>query len=73
MPKDYTVTEQTRETNVNASTQRVERGWRVYYRDEQTGAISDVFVGESVYTPEGVDTLIREQLGRLRGVHSLGG
>lgn len=73
MAKDYAVLDQVRETNVSAATQRVERGWRVYYRDAVTGQSSDVFVPESVYTPEGVDSIIREQLGRVRGVHALGG
>lgn len=70
--KSYRVVDQERDTAVNPDTNKVERGWRVYYVDSQTGVSGDVFVPDSKYTAEGVGVLIDHALAQVRAVHALG-
>jgi hypothetical protein len=70
--QEYKVVDQERDTAVNPDTGKVERGWRVFYKDAQTGVAGDVFIPDSSYTAEGADTLIMHALTAVRAVHALG-
>lgn len=70
--RDYSIVSQVHVNNLNPDG-TVTPGWQVTAMDSQTGVSLPVFVADSQYTPQGVDTAIRHVLERVRAVHALGG
>jgi hypothetical protein len=70
--QSYRVVDQQRDTAVNQSTGNVERGYRVYFTDAQTGVNDDVFVPDADYHEDAVRALIEHKLALTRAVHALG-
>lgn len=56
---------------LDSATGTVVSGWEIKVRDPQTNVIVPVFVPDTAYSPENVQTAVAYKLEQVRAVHAL--
>ncbi len=70
---EYTIISQVPSTELSPDGQSIARGYRIRFRDTQTGVAGDVFLDDDHYSGVNANALIMAKIQAIRSVHGLTG